>query len=168
MVKVKTRILIAGRANRHQSGFTYILVLIALVVVGILVEVAVIPESQRIQRQREQELLFRGLAYREAIRSYYEADRLSAQYPRRLEDLLLDNRVAHRRHIRKLYKDPVTGGDWQLIRNGQGGITGVVSAGRGVPLKQAGFPPGLESFEQAKHYSDWVFEYSSRRLSENP
>lgn len=156
---MKIRTLPAGSINKRQQGFTYLLILAALVVVGILAEVVTQSEVMRLKRDKEQELLFRGMAYQQAIKSYVTASPFNRQYPRQLDDLLSDPRFADKKHIRSAYKDPITGADWLLIKNQTGGITGVTSSSKQKPLKQKFFPPGLDSFEQALHYSDWLFEY---------
>jgi len=102
------------------------MVLVAVVVVGILAEAATLLTSRMTQADREQELLFRGLAYKKAVESYYRA---GGSYPRALDDLLKDPRTPGvRRHIRALYPDPFARSDkkeWTLIRAADGGITGV-------------------------------------------
>lgn len=146
---------------RAQTGFSYIMVLVAVVVVGILAEAATLLTSRMTQADREQELLFRGLAYKKAVESYYRA---GGSYPRALDDLLKDPRTPGvRRHIRALYPDPFARGDkkeWTVIRAPGGGIAGVASASTDEPLKKANFPTGLERFEGAKSYSDWIFEFN--------
>jgi type II secretory pathway pseudopilin PulG len=144
------------------SGFTYVMVLAAVVVVGILAQAAVPLSSHIAQADREAELLFRGQAYRNAIKSYYEAGKPIKAFPRALEDLLDDPRFPRKRHLRAPYPDPLARdgkGEWTLVRAADGGISGVASTGGEEPLKQANFPPGLEDFAGAKAYSEWVFEY---------
>lgn len=153
---VRTRTSIAGKAPEQQSGFTYILVVVALVIVSIFAETAATLTSQKIKRDQEESLLFVGAAYQKAIESYYQVHK---QYPKRLDYLVIDNRIAYKRHIRKLYADPVGNADWQLTLDVSGGITGVASSSTDAPLKKFGFSPGLEAFGNANHYSDWVFEY---------
>jgi type II secretory pathway pseudopilin PulG len=143
----------------QENGFTYVMVLVAIVVIGILVEVATLLTSRTAQAEREAELLYRGQAYQRAIKSYYAAGK---SFPRSLDDLLKDPRSASKRHIRALYPDPVAKGeskDWLLIRARDGGIAGVASASKDEPMKKANFPKDFEKFEAAKTYSDWVFEY---------
>lgn len=147
------------RACRPQTGFSLIAVLIAIIVVGVLADVAVRVSQQVMQREREELLLHRGQAYRTAIRRYYHAVPGQAEYPRSLEDLLSDPRFSYKRHIRQLYVDPVNSESWLLIKSPQGGVMGVVSRSKQSPIKQSEFAPGFESFAGAKHYSDWVFEY---------
>lgn len=158
-----TAISQAGRQNRQRSGaeagFTYLGVLAVIVIMGIMGEVAITFDSQRRKLDREAELLFRGQSYVRAIRSYYEVEDPVRHYPRNLDDLLFDSRFIHKRHIRRLYNDPITGGDWVLVRAADGGISGVVSASDIAAVKRANFPKGLETFEGLDSYADWVFEH---------
>ena len=52
---------------RRQCGFTYLAVLAALVVMGILAEKAVNLTSAAMRADRESELMLRGPAYHRAI-----------------------------------------------------------------------------------------------------
>lgn len=153
----------AGRRNRlgfgAQSGFTYLGVLAVIVIMGIMGQAAVTLQSHRKRVDQEAELLFRGQAYVAAVGGYYQAGEPVRQYPRNLDDLLYDRRFLHKRHIRRLYDDPVAGGDWILVRAADGGIAGVVSSSDAGPIKRANFPKGLEAFEGAGSYADWIFEY---------
>ena len=145
--------------SRNSRGFTYVVVLAALVVVGIVAEAASLMSARAVRAEREAELLFRGKAYQRAIASFHQANGV---FPRTLEDLAKDPRSASRRHIRALYPDPVSTdekGEWRLVRAIDGGIAGVTSASSAEPLKQANFPPEFERFTGAKAYSEWIFEY---------
>lgn len=147
---------------RAQSGFSYVMVLAAVVILGIVAEAAQITTWRILQTDRETELMFRGDAYRRAIQSYYEAGAPVKAFPRKLDDLLKDSRFASKRHIRGLYPDPmgaVEKGEWLLIRAPDGGISGVASASRKEPLKKANFPKEFEKFAGAMSYAEWVFEY---------
>lgn len=48
-----------------------------------------------------------------------------------------------------------------------GGIAGVASRSPQAPLKQVDFPVGLEKFEGARRYDEWVFEYAPRPAAGN-
>jgi type II secretory pathway pseudopilin PulG len=143
------------------------MVLVAIVVVGILAGVANVATARVVQADREDELLFRGMAYRSAIQRYYA---VAGRYPRTLDELLKDSRFAQRPYLRARYPDPMAdraqasgrdeSGGWQLVRAGDGGIAGVASRSKRAPLKKANFPPGLECFDGAQRYAEWVFEYS--------
>lgn len=148
----------AGKQPNNQRGYTYILALAAVLIVAIFAEAASVLTSRTVQAGKEIELIFRGLAYQNAIKSYH---RSGGGFPRNLEDLLKDPRSPNRRHIRALYADPMAkeGQDWLLIRSTDGGIAGVASQSKREPLKKTNFPKGLEKFENATSYSEWVFEY---------
>lgn len=148
-----------GKAPSKQRGFSYAMVLAAIVIVGILVEAAHETTWHIVQSDREAELLFRGEAYRRAIQSFYQSN---GAYPRQLEDLLKDPRSASRRHLRALYKDPFgreKKGEWTIVLAKDGGIAGVASTSSEEPLKRANFPKQFEKFAAAKSYKEWIFEY---------
>lgn len=143
----------------NERGFTYPLVLVAIVVLAIAANTASVVVSREVRAAKEKELLFRGMAYQRAIASYYRAGEGRNELPRRLEDLAKDPRFAHRRHIRRLYDHPLDERDWVVIRGPSGGIRGVASPSQETPLKQAHFPAPLSAFEGAKRYRDWVFAF---------
>lgn len=152
------RISKAGTETR-EAGYTYLSVLAMLLAVGMAAQTATIPsESARI-RDAEAELLFRGLAYRDAIASYWAAGGDAPRLPGRLTDLLEDDRDGRRRHIRQLYPDPLSGARWTLIAGPDGGIAGVASSSAAAPRKRAFFPVGLEAFAEAESYADWRFVF---------
>lgn len=156
-------ILLAGKTNK-QSGFSYLWVLVAIVIVGILAEATHLTTWRILKADREKELLFRGLAYRRAIESYYNAN---GRFPRTLEDLIKDPGAANRHHLRALYPDPMVKGEksaWRLIRYQGGGISGVASFSSEEPFKQANFPKDIEKFNGARSYADWIFEYVPKKL----
>lgn len=148
-----------GRAG--IGGFTYLGLLLFIAIAGIGLAVVGEVWHTEAQREREKELLFVGEQYAKAIGSYYESTPSGPkQYPASLQDLLLDNRFPDiRRHLRKLYRDPVTGDDkWGLTKD-QGRITGVYSLSRLRPLKTKEFPSLWTAFAAAKNYDAWQFVY---------
>ncbi len=158
----------------NQRGVTLMIVLVAVVITGLAAGIAGSSWQTVMQRERERELLWRGDQYRRAIESYYKSAKggVRAQLPPGLEDLLQDSRFpGTKKHIRRLYKDPFTGEDFELIRAGGditglpgtaqkvGGITGVRSTSDKKPFKQDGFSTPYESFSRARIYRDWEFVY---------
>lgn len=157
MAKAKTST--AGNKPNKPHGFTYILLLATVVILGITMQSLAIVTSTQQQREKENELIFRGLAYKQAIISYKTSGPQKGVLPRNLEDLLLDRRFpSAKHHIRSLYPDPFSHtGEWRVLRLESGEIYGVASKGEGRPKKRKGFPEGLEEFENATSYADWVF-----------
>lgn len=160
-------------AAGRQRGFTYALVLVAVLVVGIAAEGAHLLMSRVVQADREAELLFRGLAIRDAIGAYY---RDHQRYPRSLEDLVRDPSSVSRRYLRAPYADPMAESgkgnnstkltSWKTFETADGGISGVASKSTGKPLKKANFPPELKNFSEAETYADWEFQFQPLRSAE--
>lgn len=145
---------------RASRGFTYLGLLFGVAVMGLaLASVAQVWVTTS-KREREQELLFIGNEFRQAIGSYYESTPGAKEYPRRLADLLQDNRFPNvRRHLRKLYVDPMTGkAEWGLVVQGDQ-ILGVYSLSRDRPLKSANFE-AENAFFGGDMYADWQFVYT--------
>ena len=151
---------IAYRTNT-VVGFSYISLMIFIAISGIALAGVGVVSSQDQQREREKELLFIGEQFRQAIGSYYESTpNIIKQYPTKLEDLLLDNRLPNvKRHLRKLYKDPITNdSNWGLEMQ-QSKIIGIYSLSEVKPIKKKGFPILYEKFSDFSKYSDWKFIY---------
>ena len=147
------------RPRRSEDGYTYLLLLFGVAAMGLAAATAAESWGMLAQRERERELLFAGNQYREALRRYYEAIPEAAQrHPAKLEDLLQDTRFAGmRRHLRRIYPDPMTGQpDWVLLRQGEH-IVGVHSRATGTPIKQAGFDRRDQEFAGAASYAAWRF-----------
>lgn len=146
-------------AARAEQGFTLLAVIFLVAVLGVgMAALGTVWETAS-RREKETQLLFVGDQYRRAIESYYRATPGGVkQYPRSLEDLLLDRRFPNIvRHLRRLYPDPLTGGtDWGLVKEGEG-ISGVYSLSEGRPMKQGGFSKDYEVFEGAEDFVDWRF-----------
>ena len=81
-----------------------------------------------IQRDREEEMIHRGVQYSRAIRAYYKK---FGRYPATIENLENTNQ---QRFLRKRYKDPITGKDFKLLHFGEVkmGLAGVAGMGGGV------------------------------------
>ncbi|MDF0731754.1 type II secretion system protein [Pseudomonas entomophila] len=141
-----------------NAGFTYLGVLLLIASSGLALAATGTLWATAAQRERERQLLWVGGQYAQALRSYYRASPGLAQYPHDLAELLEDNRFpAPQRHIRRLYRDPLGGEDWGLLRAVDGRITGVHSRAQGTPLKRSGFTAQWSGFEGLAHYSDWQF-----------
>lgn len=154
---------------RHQAGYSYILLIFMVALMGAALAAAGDIWATTRQREKEVELLFAGDAIRLAIASYYNAGSVK-QYPAQLSDLLKDPRFPEtRRHLRQLYPDPFAQASavaWIEIKAPQGGIMGVASTSEKPPLKRQGFPLVDRVFEEQTlllkekmRYRDWEFVY---------
>lgn len=159
-------------AQRHrcgEAGYTYLFVMFLVVLTGLAATVATHQWKTEIRREREEELLFRGDQIREAIGLYYLTARAGFNaYPRSLDDLVKDpNSSATRRYLRQPYKDPITGEDFELIKEGDA-LKGVRSKSTAAPLKTGNFPPQYQDFNDKTSYHDWTFIYQPSGLQSRP
>ena len=146
---------------RCASGFTYLALLFAIAVMGVVLAGAGQVWHTAAKREKERELLFIGNQFREAIGRYYENSPGAKQFPAKLEDLVEDKRFPKsKRHLRKIYIDPMTRApQWGLVQE-QGRITGVYSHSTQPPLKTGNFDNKAdEQFARAKAYKEWRFVY---------
>jgi type II secretory pathway pseudopilin PulG len=146
---------------RAAGGFTYIGLLFAIVLLGILLSTAGVLWDTQARREKEQQLLFVGAQYQQAIISYHAVIVNGVQqFPPTIDELLLDRRFPMPvRHLRKRYIDPVTNSsEWGLLRDGTG-IIALYSLSSEVPIKRADFGPWCDGFGSAKSYSDWKFAF---------
>jgi type II secretory pathway pseudopilin PulG len=145
--------------KKKNSGFTFIGLLSIIAISGIALAGVGIIWHQNSQREREKELLYIGNQYRLAIESYYNANS-QKELPKSLNDLVLDKRFIYKkRHIRKLYSDPMTfGKPFNLIMLNER-IIGVYSTSTDTPIKNSDFPTPYESFSKATNYTEWKFAY---------
>jgi type II secretory pathway pseudopilin PulG len=152
--------VIGEHRHRRERGFTYIALLIAVAIMGVWLAASVNILHLRVQRDKEQELLYIGHQFRQALERYANSSSATPRrLPTRLEDLLLDERfLEKRRHLRRIYLDPMTGkADWGLVRLADGQIVGVHSLSQEEPVKKAGFEARDMDFTERSAYSQWVF-----------
>lgn len=118
------------RASCRQSGFTYLWLLFALAFASVAWMSLGEQWTLQSQRELEREQMFRGQQFVAALKSYAASTPTGMPCaPRTLEELLQDARVPGiRRHLRRIYSDPLTGlPDWELQRDPFGGVVGVRS-----------------------------------------
>jgi type II secretory pathway pseudopilin PulG len=148
-----------------ERGFTYIGLLVAVTIMGLLLTVVSRVWSTTERREREAQLLWVGHEYRLAIASYYASGN---RFPDTLQQLLQDERFPiPLRHLRRLYPDPMTGkADWTLILTADGQrIMGVASSSNTTPIKRTAFDLIDAAFEHTDCYCAWQFVYSPNRFN---
>jgi type II secretory pathway pseudopilin PulG len=155
----------------RQAGFTLLGLLFLVAGLGVAMAAVGTFWHTAVQREKELDLLFIGNEYRRAIESFWEVP-LPVGTPRRLpkdfNELLSDPRFPNTvRHLRRLYRDPMTGGtEWGLVREPDGTFSGVYSLSQETPMKQAGFDLNDSDFQGRQHYSDWVFAFKPSQPSQ--
>lgn len=147
--------------QRRQHGFTYLSLVILLAILGLVGAAALKVESLLARAAAEQELLEIGAAFSAALDSYAAATPAGKPtQPPTLQDLLKDNRFPTiRRHLRKIFVDPISGkAEWGITYVGDKvGVIGVYSLAQAQPLKLANFDERFQNFENKTHYADWKF-----------
>lgn len=150
-----------ARRRSRNGGFTYLSLIILLAIIG-LVTASALKLGSVIQRSRaEQELLDIGAAFSDALKSYADATPAGQPpQPPSLKELLKDPRFPGiRRHLRKLFVDPMTGkAEWGIVYLGDKvGVLAVYSLSSDKPVKVGNFPARYSGFESKSHISDWKF-----------
>jgi type II secretory pathway pseudopilin PulG len=129
--------------RRDEQGY----VLLTLMLFVALLAIASLAWIQKvdfeIKRDREEELIHRGVQYSRALRHYVKK---FGHYPGRIEDLESTNNI---HYLRKRYKDPITGKDFKLLRMNEiqssfnpAAASGMAPGNPGSPV-QGGAPGAL-------------------------
>lgn len=157
--------------------------LIAMSIMAVLLTVALPVWKHAAQREKEEELVFRGLQYAHAIGLFQR--KFANAYPPSVDALV------EQRFLRKKFKDPITNDDFAIIPAGAtvpgaatGGQRGAAPAGRGAPGAGTQPPaPGrggagaqvaaagisgvtskskdqsIRLYNGRSHYNEWAFVY---------
>ncbi|MDM5179428.1 type II secretion system protein [Massilia sp. DJPM01] len=157
-----------GRRPPRAGGFTYLGLIILVTIVG-LVGAASLKVGALMQRAAaEEELLDIGAAFSDALRSYAAATPPGQpQQPPSLQELLKDPRFPNpRRHLRKIFVDPITGkAEWGIMYlTDKQGVLGVYSLSNAQPLKVGNFDARFLNMENKTRFSDWKFTLSSQTM----
>lgn len=155
-----------GVPARHGArGAILLALLVLLMLAGAALATYTQSWAAARQRDKEEELLFIGRQFQQALESYYlSSPGVAKHLPVKLEQLVEDTRFPQPvRHLRKLYADPIEPATpWGLIRRGPQ-IIGIQSQAAGEPFRRADFGPGLEGFGGATSYAQWQFIFVPRQ-----
>ncbi|MGQ0557725.1 MAG: type II secretion system protein [Nitrospiraceae bacterium] len=146
--------------RRQETGFSYLMVMIAITLMGLAMTVAARQWKTMVQRELETDLLAKGIEIQTALALYSASTKAGRVlpgevYPQTLAELTRPPKP----FLRKVYLDPVGRGEWELLRAPAGGIMGVRSKSRQKPIKQGNFPFAVRHFEGKPTHYDWVFQY---------
>ena len=130
-----------------------LLMLMLVVTLLAIAAAAIVPTMAfQMRRDREEELIHRGVQYSRAIRRYVKK---FGRYPTRLEELENTNNL---RFLRRKYKDPISGKDFKLLHLGEvqvnfgAGVAGATSPGAnpGVPTLGGAAPIGITGAQSSQ------------------
>jgi len=118
--------------SRHDDGYIMLTLLLAVSLMAIFSAIIISDLKFEMRRDREEEMIHRGVQYSRAIRAYYKK---FGRYPVKLEDLENTNR---QRFLRKRYKDPLNCkeskcADFKLLHFGEVQMTLSAMGGGVIP-----------------------------------
>jgi len=120
-----------------EAGFAIATLIVFAAVISILAAATIPVYQMRLQREREEELIFRGEEYVRAIQKYQRKYNVN---PPTIDALLNTDGI---RFVRRQYKDPITGEDFRIISvNPDGSVVGsnTLNLAAGTPLNLGNTP----------------------------
>jgi type II secretory pathway pseudopilin PulG len=173
-----------GANTSRQAGYAMVALLVSLSVMAVLMTVAMPAWKTLAKREKEAELIFRGQQYVRAI------DLFGRRFPGALPPNL--DVLVEQKFLRKKFKDPITGDDFEPVRPDaplpgavqapqRGGrasqppsgmapstrVAGAVRAGEGAVLGIIGVvsksnETSLRIFNGRSKYNEWIFQHVPR------
>lgn len=125
-----------AKSKASQAGYTLAVVMVFTTVLLVTLSGAVINWQKAMQREREEELIYRGKQFMRAIELWQR--KFPGTYPMTLDALLSTNNT---RFLRKKWKDPITNSnEWRLLKmNPDGSISGLTVIPGSSPLGSSSF-----------------------------
>ena len=119
-----------------EAGYTLAVVMVFTSVLLVTLSGAVINWQKAMQREREEELIYRGKQFMRAVELWQR--KFPGTYPTTIDALLSTNNT---RFLRKKWKDPITNSDeWRLLKmNPDGSISGLTVIPGSSPLGPSSF-----------------------------
>ncbi len=119
--------------SHGEEGYLLVGMLFMVALILLTLAIAAPKVAVEIQRDKEQELVHRGMQYARAIRLYYKK---FGRYPLNVSQLENSNNI---RFLRRKYKDPFTGKDeWRVIHFGEAKVPTMGLFGQALPTAGAG------------------------------
>jgi type II secretory pathway pseudopilin PulG len=158
--------------SRRSGGFTYLSLIVLIAIIGMVSATAVKLGSVVHRSKSELALLDIGAAFSDALQSYADATPPGQPpQPPSLKELLKDPRFSQtRRHLRKLFVDPMTGkAEWGVVYLGDKvGVLAVYSLSDAKPVKIGNFSQRYSGFAGKEHISDWKFAATGKSSQAAP
>jgi type II secretory pathway pseudopilin PulG len=123
-----------SKSSHAERGYILItlILFVALLVIAAGVMAPII--AFQVKRDREEELIHRGVQYSRAMKHFVKK---FGRYPTRIEELENTNQV---RFLRRRYKDPITGKDFKILHMGDVQLAFGAGIAGGTPVN--GLNPG--------------------------
>lgn len=118
----------ANRLRRSERGYILLMLMLFVALLAIAAGAVAPSIAFRVRRDREEEMIHRGVQYSRAIRRYVKK---TGRYPSRIEELENTNNV---RFLRQRYKDPITGKDFKVLHIGDVQLTGATGIPGATPV----------------------------------
>lgn len=151
--------------RKQERGFSYVVVMFVIVLIGLGMTVAARQWKTMVQRELEADLLSKGIEIQNALALYSAAMKAGRVFPGEVyPQSLADLTRLPKPFLRKVYAEPVGHGEWEVVRAPTGGIMGVRSKSKSKPIRQHDFPPAVRHFEGRASYYDWVFQFPNPSL----
>ncbi|HEY8535837.1 MAG TPA: type II secretion system protein [Vicinamibacterales bacterium] len=140
-----------------ERGYAMAGLLVAIAVMSLMLSVAMPAYRTMVQREKEEELIWRGQQYDRAIQLYRR--KTGAPGPPSL-DVLIEGK-----YLRKKYKDPITNDDFEIVP------VSAMPAAEGLPQQRQAYGQligGVRSKSKARslrvlngrsRYNEWQFTY---------
>jgi len=132
--------------RKSERGYILLTLIFTFAVIAIVATMMAPSFVFEMRREREEEMIHRGVQYSRAIRAFVKKN---GRYPMQLTDLDNTNQI---RYLRRHYKDPITGKDFKILHQADvplfssgAGIAGAVAPGglNGAAGIQAQIAQGL-------------------------
>jgi type II secretory pathway pseudopilin PulG len=99
----------SSQSRASERGYVLLVLLLSLALLSIGLTTLIEGIDFEIKRDREEELIHRGVQYSRGVRRFIKA---FGRYPNSIEELENTNNI---RCLRKRYKDPITGKDFKIL-----------------------------------------------------
>jgi len=113
-------------SRRSERGYILLMLMLFIALLAIAAGAVAPTIAFRVRRDREEELIHRGVQYSRALRKFVKK---TGRYPSRVEELENTNNI---RFLRRRYKDPITGKDFKLLHVGEVQLSSAPGVGLGV------------------------------------
>jgi type II secretory pathway pseudopilin PulG len=155
--------------KRGKHGYVLIILMMAVFILALGLTVAVPVLETELRREKEEELIFRGRQYVEAVRLYQAKN--PGRFPTSLKEL------ADKGFLRKLFADPMTAsGEWDVVLAPGGQATAEASGSNEVLVAalsalgsiqnpivlgvvSSSTKTSIRLYEDQDRYDHWLFYY---------